>query len=115
MGIWKNIIKATRIQAATNRVQEAALYEVVANELEQGVGDKGIWAKSLAECDGNEARAKARYLKLRVQALQDQVEILGHAKSEAVASKRINDEAERQRYERLLRLSENTKGYGRLY
>jgi len=40
-------------------------YETALNELEDGSYIRSIWAKSLAKCDGDEAKAKGLYIKLR--------------------------------------------------
>ena len=117
MGFWKDITQTAKIHAAKSRAQEASLYELVANELEHGLGDKGIWAKSIAECDGDESKAKAKYLKLRVQALRDEIAILDDAQAQvkSAAARRLEDDAkERKRYERLLELSKKCDGYGKL-
>lgn len=51
---------------------EEAIYERVANEFETDSRKKGLWAKSLAEADGNEMVAKARYIRVRSQQLLDE-------------------------------------------
>jgi hypothetical protein len=71
MGVWKETKRLARYKVAENRAQEAALYAQVMEELEQGNRDKGLWGKALAETEGDEAKANARYMKLRVQALAD--------------------------------------------
>jgi hypothetical protein len=47
---------------------EERLYSNALEELITGRTRNGIWAKALAEADGDENRAKANYIKLRVQA-----------------------------------------------
>lgn len=47
------------------------IYEIVCDEFEKGHREKGLWAKSLAECDGDENKAKARYLKMRAKTFID--------------------------------------------
>jgi hypothetical protein len=46
---------------------EEALYESLLDELDSGNIRRGVWAKALAESDGNEARAKARYIVIRAK------------------------------------------------
>ena len=54
------------------RLDEIALYELVAEELENGQQSKGLWAKALAEGEGNLEKASGLYIKLRVQMVEDQ-------------------------------------------
>ena len=51
---------------------EEALYEIVAAEMAVRKIKKGLWAKAYAQCEGDQNRAKALYVKLRVQALKDE-------------------------------------------
>jgi hypothetical protein len=55
----------------SNPNHDEELYAQAAAELEDGTRDEGLWAKCFAECDGEENKAKARYLKARVQRLGD--------------------------------------------
>jgi hypothetical protein len=52
---------------------EEALYATVSDELRRGNIRPGLWAKALAEEGYDEQRAKARYLKLRVQSLRKEI------------------------------------------
>lgn len=60
---------ASDIQA---RQAEEAMFEQVAAEMAARDIKKGLWAKALALSDGSAERAKALYIKLRVQALRDE-------------------------------------------
>lgn len=55
-----------------DRLSEIQLYELVAEELEQGEQSKGLWAKALAEGEGNIEKAKGLYIKLRVEMIKDE-------------------------------------------
>ena len=44
-------------------------YEQATTELENVSTDKAVWARAFAECDGDEGRAKAAYIKRRVERL----------------------------------------------
>jgi len=57
--------------AISNRADDELLYEYVLNEMESGIIIKGLWGKSLANSDGNEANAKSIYMKYRVQSIKD--------------------------------------------
>ncbi|WP_275287200.1 hypothetical protein [Halomonas elongata] len=67
MGFWKGRHSA----GAEQRRLEEAIYEAVYEELETGMMRKGLWAKALANSDGNESQAKAAYIKLRATAMMD--------------------------------------------
>ena len=48
-------------------MDEESLYAQAAAELESDNRDEGLWAKCFAESDGDENKAKAQYLKIRVK------------------------------------------------
>ena len=50
------------------------LYEFVAREIANTAPKTGLWTKALADCDWDEARAKALYVKMRVAQLKHQLE-----------------------------------------
>jgi len=54
--------------------QDDKLYAEAAAELEGGNRNDGLWAKCFAECDGDENKAKALYLKTRVERLKEEAE-----------------------------------------
>jgi len=60
------------LNQAQQRQDEERLLEQVVGELERGFRKDGVWAKALIFADGDEDRAKANYLKLRVQSLKDE-------------------------------------------
>jgi len=45
------------------------LYRVIASEITDGKVDDGIWLRALTENDNDDAKAKARYTKLRMAEL----------------------------------------------
>jgi len=61
---------------ALNRKQMEAVYEMVAVEIEQGDVKKGLWAQALVKSEGDQSKAEAAYLKLRVQAILDDKHLL---------------------------------------
>lgn len=79
MGILDGINRS----AALSRKQEEALYELVAEELEAGHKEKGLWLKALANSDGDEGKSMAAYVKMRVQSLADDNELLRQAMKRA--------------------------------
>lgn len=67
------LFQGVRLKAAEMRQFEEKLFEVVAKEVEQNDIRPGLWAKAFAESDGDGTKARAAYLKLRVQSLKDQL------------------------------------------
>ncbi len=49
------------------RLREEDIYAAALSELKLGAIRPGLWAKAFAESDGDEAKSKALYIKLRVQ------------------------------------------------
>ena len=79
MGFLKNV----RLATAASRLDEEAKYKRVVDELASGVKRDGLWAKALVEAKGSEEMAKAIYLKLRVQSLNDEDELARQIKDES--------------------------------
>ena len=48
---------------------EDAVYYQIAEEFENGVEDKGLWTSLFADCNGDETKTKARYIKKRAERL----------------------------------------------
>lgn len=69
MGLFDDI----RVQGAAYRLTEEVFFAEALREMEAGVRRDGLWAKALSEVDCDEERAKAMYIKLRVQSLKDEV------------------------------------------
>ena len=53
---------------------EDGIYEVVADEISTGSIQTAAWTQAFSEADGNDARAKAFYIKIRVRQLQRDAE-----------------------------------------
>lgn len=58
-------------KSAEDRILEEKIYEEVAQEIAEGKFKPGLWAKALAQTDGDEQQAKAAYIKLRFQSIID--------------------------------------------
>ncbi len=50
-------------------VDENCIYAEIANELETGATDKGLWTRLFAECGGDEKQTKVLYIKQRAERL----------------------------------------------
>lgn len=75
MGIFDEI----RARGAAYRLTEEALYAEALREIESGERRDGIWAKALAESDMDQGKAGAKYIRLRVQSLKDEITVLLNA------------------------------------
>lgn len=64
-----------RTQSAVSRLAEEALYAEAMREIESGIRRDGIWAMALAEANMDQGKAAAKYIKLRVQSLKDEMEL----------------------------------------
>jgi hypothetical protein len=60
---------------AISRLTEEKIYEQVAEEIQNGIRKNGLWAKAIAEAELNDEKAKAIYIKLRVQSIIDEINL----------------------------------------
>ena len=72
----KDIADTDTDTAIVGSINEDKLYEQALDELEKDTKVKAIWAKALAESDGDEKKAKAFYIKDRVKTQKAQKEII---------------------------------------
>lgn len=73
-------------------IDEDTIYNSIANELETGNTDKGLWTRLFAECNGDEKQVKVLYIKRRAEKLIE---------AEKLRHEQVNQkEAERQHHER---------------
>jgi len=72
-----NFFTRLNTKIALSRKYEEKLFQAVSSELELGQVNRGLWLKALSNCHGNESQAKATYVKLRVQAIKDDMLIQG--------------------------------------
>ena len=84
MGFWSN----RQDSLVIGRMVEEQLYSQALNEVESGVRRGGLWAKALAASGGDEARAKAQYINLVVQALKDETHMQRRSLKAAVSRQR---------------------------
>jgi len=69
------LIDEIRKSGVTSRITEEILYAEALREVEAGIRRDGLWAKALADSGMNQQEASARYLKLRVQSLRDEIDL----------------------------------------
>jgi len=69
------MFRRLRDAGAMRRKVEEALYEAVSKEIAAGIRKEGLWTKSLSETEGDEAKARALYIRHRVQAMKDDISL----------------------------------------
>ena len=65
--------RKTPVEESIERLAEEKIYEKVYEEVASGVKREGLWFKALSESGGEETKAKALYVKLRVRSLIDEL------------------------------------------
>ena len=78
-----SFFSSTKAKLAASKLAEEQLYAQAAEEVASGQIRQGLWAKALAEADGDETAAKGRYLKLRVEIMRAEAEVTDFAMNEA--------------------------------
>ena len=74
---------SAKAKLAASKLAEEQLYAQAAEEVASGQIRQGLWAKAIAETGGDEAAAKAHYLKLRVEIMRAEAEVTDFAMYEA--------------------------------
>jgi len=72
-----------------SRVIDEKLYDIIAAELNVGVKKDGLWLKALAKARGNDERAAAEYITLRMQSLIDEIEIASLQSQEKIEPQKV--------------------------
>jgi len=65
-----SLFSSAKAKLAASKLAEERLYAQAAEEVASGQIRLGLWAKAIAETGGDEAAAKANYLKLRVEIMK---------------------------------------------
>ena len=86
------IVDDIRLRGASSRITEEMLYAEALRKVEQGVRRDGLWAKALAQSNMRQEDAQAFYLKLRVQSLRDEIELVTQQAERDARRRRDEDE-----------------------
>lgn len=81
-----------------SRLSDDDLFERALDEVQNKKMIKGVWARALSESDGNEKKAEALYLKLRVQQIKDK-KLLSAQKKQAEKKAEHKKKLEQERAE----------------
>ena len=87
------------------RKHETYLYELVMEEIAKNERQKGIWGQAIVKSNGDEKKAEAEYIKLRVESLKDELEIqeqeeIEKATIQAELDKKAKEEKEKKAKEK---------------
>ena len=77
------LFTSTKAKLAAQKLAEEHLYELAAEEIAANSIRPGLWAKAIAEADGDDAKAKARCIKLRVETMKAEADLGQFAREEA--------------------------------
>ena len=80
---------------------EEKLYEIAMEELESRSYIKGIWAKAFSQSDADEQRAKALYIKFRVQSLKEELMAKRKLEEERAKQEKMRFQKEAEERERI--------------
>ena len=69
------MFKSVKRELAKDRLFEEKLYEQVVLEIQNGDKRNGLWAKALSHSNGNEEKARAKYIGYRVQSIKDEIDV----------------------------------------
>ncbi len=87
------IPRRRRILPRSQSAENCHLYEIVAEEIEQGLLEKVAWTRAIAESTGDEKLAKSLYIRFRVQTLEENES----QKARAARSAREQQDREQER------------------
>jgi len=92
MGLIDKLKRRAEGLLSESRLEEELMYKHILEEMKDGIVRDGLYAKALANSDGDEVRAKALYMKFRVQSIKDA----------------LNGQSYLEYYEKLLKSSSKT-------
>ena len=71
MGLLDKFKRKVETTLAESRLEEELIYKHILEEMDSGVIREGLYAKALANSNGDEAKAKSLYMKYRLQSVKD--------------------------------------------
>ena len=83
-------------QATNTLLDDSQFFGVVAKDLTLNQQDEGLWTMAVALENGDEAKTKAHYIRLRVKQLLEKVAADHRASLKKQDSNRIDDWAQRE-------------------
>ena len=74
MGLLDKFKRKVETTLSESRQDEELIYKDILKEMDSGVINEGIWGKALANCNGDEEKAKSLYMKYRLRSVKDAME-----------------------------------------
>ena len=71
MGLLDKLKRKVENTLADSRLEEELIYKHILEEMDSGVIRDGLYAKAMANSNGDEAQAKSLYMKYRLQSVKD--------------------------------------------
>ncbi len=112
-----SIFSRIRSSVALRRKIDERIYQIVAEELAKGDIKEGLMAKDFAQSEGDENKAKAKYIQLRARSIQDEQALSRQSRrlvdsSEVLREKAIQDAFKKsEEWQRHVGMFERPKPY----
>ena len=74
---------SVKARLAARKLADENLYELAAEEMAANNIRPGLWAKAIAEAEGDDTKASARYIKLRVEMMKAEVYLSNYVASQS--------------------------------
>ena len=71
MGLLDKLKRKVETTLADSRFEEELIYKHILEEMDSGVIRDGLYAKAMANSNGDESKAKSLYMKYRLQSVKD--------------------------------------------
>ena len=71
MGLLDKLKRKVETTLADSRLEEELIYKHILEEMDSGVIRDGLYAKAMANSNGDESKAKSLYMKYRLQSVKD--------------------------------------------
>ena len=84
-----SLSSSAKAKLAASKLAEEQLYAQAAEEVASGQIRQGLWAKAIAETGGDEAAARAHYLKPRVEIMWAEAEVADFAMNQAAKASEL--------------------------
>ena len=104
MGLIDKLKRKVDANQANSRLEEELIYKHIMDEMESGVIREGLFAKAIANSNGDEIQAKSLYMKYRLQSVKDAMD--GNSYIEYVEKLKL-EELKKIEDEKLRKLNES--------
>jgi hypothetical protein len=95
MGLLDKFKRKAESILSESRLEEELMYKHILEEMEANIVREGLYAKALANSDGDESKAKALYMKYRVQSIKDTLDGQSYLEFWENQQKQLNQKKEK--------------------